>query len=103
MLSATNTLNSSEQLPLPKRNLTFALLLLALNTISSLLFMARITRPVFDDQYNIVDVKRYAAEGITRDSLSKHVNPPGPTSFAWMAGAVRALGGDPVRDARLGA
>jgi hypothetical protein len=103
MAIAANSLNRSEQLDLRKRYLAFALLLLALNTISSLLFMARITRPVFDDQYNIVDVKRYAADGITLDSLRAHVNPPGPTSFAWMAAAVRALGGDPVRDARLGA
>jgi hypothetical protein len=103
MLGGATNLIGTEQLALRKRYLTFALLLLALNTASSLFFMARITRPVFDDQYNIVDVKRYAADGITRDSLSKHVNPPGPTSFAWMAGAVRAIGGDSVRDARLGA
>ncbi len=103
MLGGATNLIGTEQLALRKRYLTFALLLLALNTASSLFFMARITRPVFDDQYNIVDVKRYAADGITRDSLSKHVNPPGPASFAWMAGAVRAIGGDSVRDARLGA
>lgn len=103
MVETTAVLGSSEQVERRKRYLAFALLLLALNTISSLLFMAKITRPVFDDQYNIVDVKRYAAEGLTLDAVKTHVNPPGPTSFVWMAEPVRALGGDALRDARLGA
>jgi hypothetical protein len=103
MVETTAVLGSAEQAERRKRYLAFALLLLALNTVSSLLFMAKITRPVFDDQYNIVDVKRYAAEGLTLDAVKTHVNPPGPTSFVWMAEAVRALGGDALRDARLGA
>jgi hypothetical protein len=103
MVETTAVLGSAEQAERHKRYLAFALLLLALNTVSSLLFMAKITRPVFDDQYNIVDVKRYAAEGLTLDAVKTHVNPPGPTSFVWMAEAVRALGGDALRDARLGA
>jgi hypothetical protein len=103
MVETTAVLGSAEQVDRRKRYLAFALLLLALNTISSLLFMAKITRPVFDDQYNIVDVKRYAAEGLKLDAVKTHVNPPGPTSFVWMAEAVRALGGDALRDARLGA
>jgi hypothetical protein len=103
MVETTAVLGSAEQAERLKRYLAFALLLLALNTVSSLLFMAKITRPVFDDQYNIVDVKRYAAEGLTLDAVKTHVNPPGPTSFVWMAEAVRALGGDALRDARLGA
>ncbi len=103
MVETTTALLGSAEQDRRKRYLAFALLLLTLNTVSSLLFMAKITRPVFDDQYNIVDVNRYAAEGLTLDAVKNHVNPPGPTSFVWMAEAVRALGGDPLRDARLGA
>ncbi|HXZ12698.1 MAG TPA: phospholipid carrier-dependent glycosyltransferase [Candidatus Sulfotelmatobacter sp.] len=83
--------------------LRFILLILALNTISALLFIALVNRPVYDDSYNIFDVHQYATQGLTRATLLAHRNPPGPGSFLWMAAAVRLLGGEELRDARIGA
>lgn len=45
----------------------------------------------------------YAAKGVTLDTLRAQRNPPGPTSFVWMAAAVRLIGGNELRDARIGA
>jgi hypothetical protein len=72
-----------------------------LNVISAALFIGFVNRPVYDDQYNIVDVHMYAAKGLSSATLLSHRNPPGPGSFLWMAGAVRLLGGEELRDARI--
>ena len=80
-----------------------AVLLLALNLVSAALFIALVNRPVYDDGFNFFDVHNYAAKGVTLDTLRSQRNPPGPTSFVWMAAAVRMIGGNELRDARIGA
>jgi len=75
----------------------------AFNVVSAVLFMLLINRPVYDDQYNIIDVHMYATQGVSAATIRANRNPPGPTSFAWMAAAVRLLGGNELRDARIGA
>jgi len=79
------------------------IVLLALNLISAALFIAFVNRPVFDDGFNIYDVHNYAAQGFSLDTIESQRNPPGPTSFAWMAAAVRVIGGNELRAARVGA
>ncbi len=78
-----------------------ALLALALNTLSALLFISFFDRPVYDDANNFPDVQRYASEAVSIDSIRHHRNPTGPTSFIWMAEGLRLLGGKGLRDARL--
>lgn len=75
---------------------------LVLNLISAALFIGFVNRPFYDDGFNIVDVHHYATEGFTRASVMTQKNAPGPTSFAWMAAAVRLIGGNELRDARVG-
>src|ERR1700735_2104222 len=79
------------------------LLVLVLNLVSAALFIGFVNRPFYDDIYNIVDVHHYATEGFSRASVVSQKNAPGPTSFAWMAAAVRIIGGNELRDARVGA
>lgn len=79
----------------------FLLLLLTLNLISAALFIGFVNRPVYDDQFNIYDVHNYASKGLSMDALQSHRNPPGPTSFLWMAAGVRLLGGQELKDARI--
>jgi hypothetical protein len=74
--------------------------LLVLNTLSALLFMVLVNRPVYDDVYNLADVHRYRTEGVTADTIGRHVNPTGPTGFLWMAAAARFLDGEELRAAR---
>jgi hypothetical protein len=78
-----------------------ALLLLLLNTLSAVLFICFVNRPVYDDSYNLSDVRRYAAQGVSVETIRAHVNPPGPTSFLWMAAAARLLGGNELVAARV--
>jgi hypothetical protein len=78
-----------------------AIVFLLLNTVSSLLFIHFVRHPVFDDSNYLPDVHRYAREGVSVDTIRRNIMAPGPTSFIWMAAAVRALGGDELRDARL--
>src|SRR2546422_5157009 len=78
-------------------------LILAFNLISAALFIGFVNRPVYDDGFNIYDVHNYAAKSFSLDTLVAQRNPPGPTSFAWMAAAVRLIGGNELRDARVGA
>jgi hypothetical protein len=77
--------------------------ILALNLLSATLFISIVKHPVYDDTYNISDVHTYATEGISITSVRSNKNPPGPTSFAWMAATVRLIGGNELRDARIGA
>jgi hypothetical protein len=79
------------------------LFVLVLNLVSAALFIGFVNRPFYDDIYNIVDVHHYATEGFSRESVVTQKNAPGPTSFAWMAAAVRIIGGNELRDARVGA
>jgi len=79
----------------------FVITLFIINLISAALFIGLVNRPVYDDQFNIFDVHNYAVKGLTMDSLLSHRNPPGPTSFLWMAAGVRFLGGDELTDARI--
>lgn len=78
-------------------------LLLVLNLASAALFITFINHPVYDDGFNLFDVHNYAAKGITLDTLRSQRNAPGPTSFLWMAAAVRLIAGNELRDARIGA
>jgi len=47
------------------------------------------------------DVHTYAHQGLSVATVLSHRNPPGPTSFLWMAAGVRLLGGAELRDARI--
>ena len=82
--------------------LAMIVLVFFFNLISALLFMHRVNRPIYDDQYNIIDVHMYATQGVSAATIRANRTPPGPTSFAWMAAAVRLLGGEELRDARIG-
>src|SRR5215469_12907358 len=79
------------------------LAIFALNVISAVLFIHFVNRPVYDDPYNILDVHTYATRGLSVSAIRSNETPPGPTSFAWMAIAVRILVGEELRDARIGA
>jgi hypothetical protein len=85
------------------RRISFGLILglLLLNLTSAALFIGLVNRPVYDDPYNIFDVHNYAVNGLSVATLLTHRNPPGPTSFLWMAAGVRLLGRDELRDARI--
>jgi hypothetical protein len=76
-------------------------LALTLNAVSALLFIFSVHRAVYDDPNNFPDVRRYAREGVSANTIRHHQNPTGPTSFIWMAASLRILGGDELRDARL--
>lgn len=78
-----------------------ALLALLMNAISSILFISTVKRPVYDDLFNIFDVHNYASHGLSTDTLLSQRNPPGPSSFLWMAVGVHLLGGDELKDARI--
>lgn len=80
-----------------------AMLVLALNVISAILFIALVRRPVYDDIYNITDVHAYAVNGISSATIREQRNAPGPGSFIAMSFAVRLLHGDELRDARIAA
>src|SRR5258705_13569077 len=80
-----------------------AIALFMLNAVSSLLFIGFVNRPVYDEPNNLPDVHRYATEGVSLDTIRHHVNPAGPTSFIWMAEAVRLLKGGELLDGRIGA
>jgi len=73
----------------------------ALSIVSALLFIFLVDRPVYDDIFNIFDIKAYAHSGVTVSTVRAQRNPPGPGSFIWMAAGVRLLGGGELRDARL--
>ena len=79
------------------------LLVLAFNLISAALFIAFVNSPVYDDNFNIYDVHSYATKGFSLETLASQRNAPGPASFVWMAAAVRLIGGNELRDARVGA
>lgn len=79
----------------------FLIFLVALNLLSAALFIGFVNRPVYDDQFNIFDVHNYASKGLSMDALQSHRNPPGPTSFLWMAAGARLLGGNELRAARI--
>lgn len=86
----------------PQRFFRLVVLIFAMNLLSASLFIAFINRPVYDDEYNIVDVHNYAQHGLTAASLRAHINAPGPASYIWMATVVRVLHGNELRDARIG-
>jgi hypothetical protein len=84
-----------------ERYFRLIILIFTLNVISAALFIGLVNHPVYDDQYNIFDVQSYARKGLSVATLLSHRNPPGPTSFLWMAAGVRLLGGEELRDARI--
>jgi hypothetical protein len=71
-----------------------AAVFIAVNIASSLLFITMSDEPVFDDVNNLPDVLRYDQEGISVNTLRRHINPTGPGSFIWMAKVGRWLGGE---------
>lgn len=85
--------------------LTWQLILMsfALNVVSAALFIHFVNRPIYDDQPNIVDVHMFASKGVSAKTILAIKTPPGPTGFAWLAIAVRSLGTEELRDARIGA
>jgi hypothetical protein len=76
-------------------------LVFAFNALSAILFMVSVRRPVYDDPFNMFDVRAYAAHGISFAAIQAQRNAPGPTSFIWMASAVRFIGHDELLDARI--
>jgi hypothetical protein len=79
------------------------LVVFGLNVVSAMLFIHFVNRPIYDDQFNIVDVHMFASQGLTLDTIRAIKTPPGPTGFAWLALGVRFFGGEELRDARIGA
>jgi hypothetical protein len=81
----------------------FKLLIVAfvLHITSAALFIGLVNRQVYDDKYNIHDVRLYAHHDLSVETVRSHLNPPGPTGFLWMAAGVRLLGGNELRDARI--
>ena len=73
----------------------------ALNVVSAALFIGLVNRPVYDDKFNFRDVEIYAHNGLSGATVLSHLNPPGPTSFLWMAAGARLLGGEELRGARI--
>jgi hypothetical protein len=86
---------------LTKQYLCAVTLVFALNALSAILFMVSVRRPVYDDEYLMFDVHAYAAHGISLAAIRAQRNAPGPTSFIWMATAVRFIGHDELLDARI--
>lgn len=79
------------------------LLFFTLNVVSAALFIHFVNRPIYDDQFTIVDVHMFASKGLSVDTVRAIKTPPGPTGFAWLAIAVRSFETDELRDARIGA
>jgi len=77
------------------------ILVFTLTICSALLFIFLVNRPVYDDIFNISDVKAYGHGGMSVSTIRAQTNPPGPVSFIWMAAGVRLLGSVELRDARL--
>jgi hypothetical protein len=86
---------------MPNKSLQFVILVGVLNLVSSVLFLFLWNRPVYDDQYNISDVRTYAKEGVSVLTIRTQKNPPGPVGFIWMGSAVRLFGDDELFDARI--
>src|SRR5260221_14018458 len=63
----------------------------AVNVISAALFIGLVNRPVYDDKYNLRDVKSYAHNGLSVATVLSHGTPPGASIFLWMAAGVRLL------------
>jgi hypothetical protein len=84
-----------------RRYLSLVIIAFALHLLSAALFIGFVNRPVFDDKYNVSDVRTYVRQGLSVASVRSHRNPPGPTSFLWMAAGVRLLGRGELRDARI--
>lgn len=96
------TMDHSRRSPdLTKQYLGAVALVFALNALSAIFFMFSVRRPVYDDRYNIFDVHAYAAHGISREAIRAQRNAPRPSSYIWMATAVRLIGHDELLDARL--
>jgi hypothetical protein len=81
--------------------LKLVIIAFALNVISAALFIGLVNRPVYDDKFNFRDVEIYAHHGLSVASVLSQRNPPGPTSFLWMAAGVRLFGGGELHDARI--
>lgn len=92
---------SWQSLDLTKQYLRVVAVVFVFNALSAILFMVSVRRPVYDDDYNIVDVRAYADQGISRETVRAQRNAPGPTSYIWMATAVRLIGHDELLDARF--
>jgi hypothetical protein len=92
---------SWQSLDLTKQYLYAVTLVFVLNALSAILFMVSVRGPVYDDDYHIVDVHAYASQGISRETVRAQRNAPGPTSYFWMAAAVRLLDRDELLDSRL--
>lgn len=86
---------------LTKQYFYAVILIFALNALSAILFMVSVRHPVYDDEYNMFDVHAYAADGISLSAIRAQRNTPGPTSFLWMAAAVRLIGHNELLDARI--
>src|SRR5882724_13169422 len=86
-----------------RRYLKLIIITFVLNMISAALFIGLINRPVYDDPYNMFDVQSYAHGGLSVATVLSQRNPPGPTSFLWMAAGVRLVAGEELRHARIAA
>jgi hypothetical protein len=84
-----------------RRYLKLVVMAFILHMTSAALFIGLVDRQVYDDKYNMHDVVRYARDGLSAATVRSHLNPPGPTSFLWMAAGVRLLGGGELHAARI--
>jgi hypothetical protein len=71
------------------------------SSLSALLFILFVNRPVYDEVFHIFDVKAYVHNGLSVSTLRAQRDAPGPGSFIWMAAGVRLFNGGELRDARL--
>jgi hypothetical protein len=69
-----------------------SLLLFALYTASAIAFIVRVNHPVFDEEYHLPEVRRYATQPVNVQSLREHGVPTGPGSFLWMSIGGRIFG-----------
>jgi hypothetical protein len=95
--------SGSDTLRQPQNEIYFRVVLigLLLNIVSAILFISLVNRPVYDDVYNMLDVRTYAADGLSAKALLSQRNAPGPASFLWMAVGARLLPGNELRGARV--
>ena len=84
-----------------RRYRSLVIIAFALHLLSAALFIGFVNRPVYDDQYNVIDVETYAHQGLSVATVRSQRNPPGPSSFLWMAAGVRLLAQAELRDARI--
>jgi hypothetical protein len=68
--------------------------------VISIIYVSTHNYPVFDDSFNLTDIKRYAQHGLNIKSIQQHANPAGLASYVW-AGVIGKIFGDNLVSYRL--